>query len=59
MTQPLPAPESGFAVFAKWLCEPLPDDVARSLDRLCRAEDVQRVAVMPDVHLSGEVFASA
>ncbi|MGD9647865.1 MAG: RtcB family protein [Pirellulales bacterium] len=39
----------------QWLVEPLPTDVARSLARLSAAADVRHVAVMPDVHLSGEV----
>ena len=39
----------------QWLVEPLPPDVARSLERLAAAPDVRHVAVMPDVHLSGEV----
>lgn len=39
----------------KWLCEPLPKDVSQSLARLAAADDVQRIAVMPDVHLSGDV----
>lgn len=38
-----------------WLPDPLPKDVAESLHRLCNSEDVQHVAVMPDVHLSGSV----
>ena len=39
----------------QWLAEPLPADVARSIERLAAAPDVRHVAVMPDVHLSGEV----
>jgi tRNA-splicing ligase RtcB len=39
----------------KWLCEPLPKDVAQSIDRLAAAQDVQHIAVLPDVHLSGDV----
>ncbi|MCI0357879.1 MAG: RtcB family protein [Planctomycetaceae bacterium] len=39
----------------KWLCEPLPKDVSQSIARLAAAEDVQHIAVMPDVHLSGDV----
>jgi tRNA-splicing ligase RtcB len=39
----------------RWLAEPLPSDVARSLDRLARTDDVCYVAVMPDVHLSQDV----
>jgi len=38
-----------------WLVEPLADEVARSVQRLADSEDVQRVAVMPDVHLAHEV----
>ena len=39
----------------RWLAQPLPKDVARSIERLATADDVQHVAVMPDVHLSGDV----
>jgi tRNA-splicing ligase RtcB len=38
-----------------WLAEPLPADVAAALERLARADDVRRIAVMPDVHLAGDV----
>lgn len=38
-----------------WLTKPLPADVAQSIERLCRADDVQHVAVMPDIHLANEV----
>ncbi len=50
MSQP-PSP----APVRRWLAGPLPDDVARSLDRLARTDDVCHVAVLPDVHLSGDV----
>ncbi len=40
---------------AMWLAEPLPRSVAQSIERLATSEDVAKVAVMPDVHLSGEV----
>jgi tRNA-splicing ligase RtcB (3'-phosphate/5'-hydroxy nucleic acid ligase) len=43
------------AVVRRWLAGPLPDDVANSLDRLARTQDVHVVAVMPDVHLSRDV----
>jgi tRNA-splicing ligase RtcB (3'-phosphate/5'-hydroxy nucleic acid ligase) len=43
------------ATVAKWLAGPLPKDVAQSIERLANADDVRHVAVMPDVHLSGEV----
>lgn len=39
----------------RWLCDPPPGDVALSIDRLAAADDVRHIAVMPDVHLSGEV----
>jgi len=39
-----------------WLVEPCSHEVTKSLERLARAADVQRIAVMPDVHLSKEVF---
>jgi tRNA-splicing ligase RtcB (3'-phosphate/5'-hydroxy nucleic acid ligase) len=38
-----------------WLAEPVNSDVVLAIDRLRRAPDVQRVAVMPDVHLSSDV----
>lgn len=38
-----------------WLSEPLPKDVEHALNRLCRSEDVQYVAIMPDVHLAEDV----
>lgn len=40
---------------SRWLAGPLPKAVAQSIDRLTNAEDVHHVAVMPDVHLSGDV----
>lgn len=40
---------------AQWVAEPLPRDVQQALSRLARDEDVRRIAVMPDVHLSKEV----
>lgn len=38
-----------------WIASPLPADVFRSLDRLAHTPDVCQMAVMPDVHRSGEV----
>lgn len=38
-----------------WLVEGLPSDVQRSIDRISQSDDVQRVAVMPDVHLANDV----
>lgn len=43
------------AQIRSWLAEPMPKDVAHAIGRLSRADDVQRIAVMPDVHLSREV----
>ena len=40
--------------YNQWLAEPLPRDVAAALEKLRRGDDVQHVAVMPDVHLSHE-----
>jgi tRNA-splicing ligase RtcB (3'-phosphate/5'-hydroxy nucleic acid ligase) len=42
-----------------WLSHPLPTDVSDSVDRLRRSDDVQKVAIMPDVHLSQEVCVGA
>ncbi|HEY8746728.1 MAG TPA: RtcB family protein [Tepidisphaeraceae bacterium] len=38
-----------------WLAEPLARDVRLAIERLARADDVQHIAVMPDVHLAREV----
>lgn len=38
-----------------WLAEPLETPVARALERIRRFDDVQHVAVMPDVHLAKDV----
>jgi tRNA-splicing ligase RtcB (3'-phosphate/5'-hydroxy nucleic acid ligase) len=46
---------SAKARIVTWLAEPLPSDVSKSLDRLAGADDVQHVAVMPDVHLAHDV----
>ena len=54
MTSPLPDVLASRKHVHAWLCEPLSADVTQSLQRLAAAEDVQRVAVMPDVHLAGE-----
>lgn len=47
--------ENAKAQIHRWLAEPLPQDVSRSIERLAAAEDVRHIAVMPDVHLSGNV----
>ncbi len=38
-----------------WLTEPLSADVAKALARVVSSDDVRQVAVMPDVHVAGEV----
>jgi len=38
-----------------WLAAPLSHDVSEALGRLQRAPDVQRISVMPDVHLANDV----
>jgi tRNA-splicing ligase RtcB len=38
-----------------WLVDPMDRDVAKSIERLRKTDDVRRVAVMPDVHLSHDV----
>jgi tRNA-splicing ligase RtcB len=43
------------AKVSMWLSEPIPTDVSKVIDRLARADDVCQIAVMPDVHLAGEV----
>ena len=42
-----------------WLIEPLAGDVAQSINSLSAADDVQHVAVMPDVHLARDVCIGA
>jgi tRNA-splicing ligase RtcB len=41
------------ASISVWSVGPLPADVRAFLDRVARAPDVERMAVMPDVHLAG------
>jgi tRNA-splicing ligase RtcB (3'-phosphate/5'-hydroxy nucleic acid ligase) len=38
-----------------WLAAPMPNNVRQSIQRLSQVDDVQHIAVMPDIHLSGEV----
>jgi tRNA-splicing ligase RtcB len=47
--------EQKIAPLRSWLVAPLDDEVSRAIQRLQRAPDVQRVAVMPDVHLAEDV----
>jgi tRNA-splicing ligase RtcB len=39
----------------QWLAGPLPEGVQSSLERLARADDVEHIAVLPDVHLANDV----
>jgi tRNA-splicing ligase RtcB len=43
------------AVVHAWLVAPMSDEVSNAIRRLRRAPDIQRVAVMPDVHLAEDV----
>jgi tRNA-splicing ligase RtcB (3'-phosphate/5'-hydroxy nucleic acid ligase) len=47
--------EQEIAPMQSWLVAPLDDEVSRAIQRLQRAPGVQRVAVMPDVHLAEDV----
>jgi tRNA-splicing ligase RtcB len=47
--------EQDMAPMQSWLVAPLDDEVSRAIQRLRRAPDVQRVVVMPDVHLAEDV----
>ncbi len=47
--------EERIAPMCTWLAEPLGADVSEAIERLQRAPDIQRAAVMPDVHLSSDV----
>lgn len=43
------------APISSWLASPLGSDVAAALRRIADADDVARIAVMPDVHLAEDV----
>jgi tRNA-splicing ligase RtcB (3'-phosphate/5'-hydroxy nucleic acid ligase) len=47
--------DAGAAPLRAWLAQPLSRDVAEAIERLRRAPDVLRVAVLPDVHLGTDV----
>lgn len=47
--------ESGIASLRFWLAAPMGRDVSAAIERLRRAPDVLKVAVMPDIHLSEDV----
>jgi tRNA-splicing ligase RtcB (3'-phosphate/5'-hydroxy nucleic acid ligase) len=44
--------DPSLAPIQTWLTAPLKHDVLEAIERLRRAPDVQRIAVMPDVHLA-------
>ena len=46
------------APIATWLAAPLGSAVASALRKLADADDVARIAVMPDVHLAEDVCSS-
>src|SRR5437764_1410363 len=43
------------APMTSWLASPMDAAVRQAIERVRRAEDVTHVAVMPDVHLAGDV----
>ena len=47
--------DSSRSPMRSWLAAPLDRDVSEALERLRCAQDVQQIAVMPDVHLAAEV----
>ena len=47
--------ERSLAALKTWVAAPIDGDVADAIERLRRAPDVQRVAVMPDIHLAVDV----
>ncbi len=47
--------EQAIAPMQSWLVAPMSDEVSNAIRRLRRAPDIQRVAVMPDVHLAEDV----
>jgi len=47
--------ESSLPTMQTWLAAPMGREVSEALERLRRAPDIQRIAVMPDVHLASGV----
>jgi tRNA-splicing ligase RtcB (3'-phosphate/5'-hydroxy nucleic acid ligase) len=47
--------ETSLPLIRTWLAEPMGRDVSEAIERLRRSTDIQRIAVMPDVHLSADV----
>jgi len=46
---------SGIAKTRMWTYEPLGTEVARTLERLAAIDDIEHIAVMPDVHLAHDI----
>jgi tRNA-splicing ligase RtcB (3'-phosphate/5'-hydroxy nucleic acid ligase) len=51
--------ESRQAGLKSWLTQPLAPEIVQSVDRLRQMDDVQHVALMPDVHLAQDVCIGA
>lgn len=49
MSEPTPAPVRW------WLAESVDDGVKRAIDRMSKLDDVVRIAVLPDVHVAGDI----
>lgn len=47
--------DQALAPMESWLVAPMDEEVSKAIRRLRRAPDVQRIAVMPDVHLAEDV----
>src|SRR3954466_10471733 len=47
--------EREVAPVRSWLASPMETSAARAIERVRRADDVAYVAVLPDVHLAGDV----
>jgi len=47
------------APLATWLADPLTPEIEKSVERLRTSDDVQQVALMPDVHLAKDVCVGA
>ncbi len=50
---------TNLAPLTTWLTDPFSKEVSQSVDRLRRSDDVQHVALMPDVHLAKDVCIGA
>ncbi|MBL9150437.1 MAG: RtcB family protein [Phycisphaerae bacterium] len=47
-------PDVPLAPMCAWTVDGIPADAKRALERIRRSDDVERVAVLPDVHVAGE-----